>query len=395
MGVLDGRVVIVTGGGRGIGRAHCLELAAQGAAVVVNDLGVGVHSEEADAASPAEAVIAEITAAGGTAVADGASVTNWEGMRALVAATVGRFGRLDAVVNNAGIVRDRMITGLEEEDWDAVVAVHLKGTFALTKHACDHWRNASKRGERVTGRAINTTSGAGLLGNIGQSPYGTAKAAIAGLAIITAMEMQRYGVTANAISPWARTGMTESLAAAGAGGSANGWDPLDPSNSSPVVAWLASEDSGWLTGQVLRISGNTLWRMIPWTVDERDYRARGVRAARRGRGRRGRPRALRGGAARRRGCAGAAAVTVGLRAGSYSAQLAGRHPSAAAVVHSSGTWTTEELWARARRRPTGSTSSGYHPAPSSPPSAPAARSHWRSSPARWAAGASWRRSGRG
>lgn len=275
MGLLDGRVAIVTGGGRGIGRAHALELAAHGATVVVNDLGVGVHGEAATE-SPAEAVVAEIAAAGGAAVADGASVTDWQGMRALLAATVERFGRLDAVVNNAGIVRDRMITSLEEDDWDAVIAVHLKGTFTLTKHACDHWRAEAKRGGRVTGRIINTSSGAGLLGNPGQAPYGTAKAAIAGLTIITALEMQRYGVTANAVSPWARTRMTGSLAAASAEpAEARGWDPLDPGNSSPVVAWLASEDSGWLSGQVLRISGNTIWRMLPWAVDEHGYRAQG------------------------------------------------------------------------------------------------------------------------
>jgi NAD(P)-dependent dehydrogenase (short-subunit alcohol dehydrogenase family) len=274
LGLLDGRVVLVTGGGRGIGRAHSLELAAQGAAVVVNDLGVGLHGEES-AESPAQRVVAEIEAGGGTAASDGASVTDWEGMRALVASTVERFGRLDAVVNNAGIVRDRMITSLEEDDWDAVIAVHLKGTFTLTKHACDHWRRASKRGERVSGRIVNTTSGAGLLGNVGQASYGTAKAAIAGLTIITAMEMQRYGVTANAISPWARTRMTEALAAAAEAGQAGErWDPLDPGNSSPVVSWLASEESGWLSGQVLRISGNTIWRMLPWTVDERGYRSR-------------------------------------------------------------------------------------------------------------------------
>jgi len=275
MRLLEGRVAIVTGGGRGIGRAHALELAAHGATVVVNDLGVGVHGEAA-AESPAEAVVAEIAAAGGTAVADGASVTDWQAMRALVAATVDRFGRLDAVVNNAGIVRDRMITSLEEDDWDAVIAVHLKGTFTLTKHACDHWRTEAKRGGRATGRIVNTTSGAGLLGNAGQAPYGTAKAAIAGLTIITALEMQRYGVTANAVSPWARTRMTESLAAAAAEPAARaGWDALDPGNSSPVVAWLASEESGWLSGQVLRISGNTMWRMLPWSVDQHSYRAQG------------------------------------------------------------------------------------------------------------------------
>ena len=205
-----GRVVIVTGGGRGLGRQHCLELAHHGATVVVNDLGVGLHGE-GDEASPAEEVVAEITTGGGTASADGASVTDFGAVAELVERTVADHGRLDGIVNNAGIVRDRMITGMSEDDFDLVVAVHLKGTWNLTHHACSYWRERAKAGEPISGRIVNTTSGAGLFGNIGQSNYGPAKAAIASLTMITAMEMDRYDVTANAISPLARTRMTEGL----------------------------------------------------------------------------------------------------------------------------------------------------------------------------------------
>lgn len=265
-GMLDGRVAIVTGGGRGIGREHCLQLAAEGASVVVNDLGVAVDGSH-DGESPAEAVVAEIEATGGGAVADGTDVTDYDAVAALVARTVERFGRLDAVVNNAGITRDRMVVSSSEADWDAVMAVHVKGTFALTKHACDHWRSMVKRGGRVSGRIVNTTSGIGLFGRVGQSAYGAAKAAIANLTVVTAMEVQRYGVTANAVSPLALTRMLAVRPDVGREGS-EAWDRLDPGNSSPLVAWLASEGSGWLTGQVLRVDGNTIRRMVPWQMGE-------------------------------------------------------------------------------------------------------------------------------
>jgi NAD(P)-dependent dehydrogenase (short-subunit alcohol dehydrogenase family) len=272
MGLLDGRVVIVTGGGRGLGRAHCLELAAAGATVVVNDLGVGVRGEAGDdERPPAELVAEEIESGGGTAMADLTSVADWDGMEALVARTVARYGALHAVVNNAGMLRDRMLTSLTEDDYDAVLGVHLKGTFALTRHACAHWRERAKAGEPVSGRVVSTTSGAGLWGNVGQTNYGAAKAAIAMFTKTVALEMERYGVTANSVSPIAATRMTVStplLAAArdaGAGGEA-GWDPLDPANASPVVAWLCSEGSGWLTGAVLRVDGNTVSPVEGWTV---------------------------------------------------------------------------------------------------------------------------------
>jgi NAD(P)-dependent dehydrogenase (short-subunit alcohol dehydrogenase family) len=272
--MLDGRVAIVTGGGRGIGRSHCLELASQGATVVVNDLGAAVDGTGIDA-TPAQEVVEAIRRAGGTAIADCTSVTDWEGVAGLVHRTVERYGSLDVVVNNAGIIRDHMITSLSEDDWDQVVSVHLKGTFTVTKHACDHWRAVAKAGGRVAGRIVNTTSGTGLFGNVGQAPYGAAKAAIANLTVITAMEMQRYAVTANAISPMALTRMGATMTGMEGYDPDPGWDPMDPGNSSPLVAWLASPASGWLTGQVLRVVAGTVWRMRPWEIDERPYRASG------------------------------------------------------------------------------------------------------------------------
>lgn len=271
MGALDGRVVIVTGAGRGLGRSHCLELARHGATVVVNDLGVAVDGSPDDEPSPAGSVVREVEALGATAVADATSVTDWDGMGALVDRTVERFGDLHAVVTNAGFLRDRMLTSMTEDDFDAVIGVHLKGTFALAHHACGHWRKRHKAGEPVSGRVVTTTSGAGLFGNVGQTSYGAAKAAIAAFTQTLAMEMERYGVTANAISPIAATRMLASIGREASTG--DGWDPLDPANASPVVAWLASEASGWLTGAVLRIDGNTVSPCTGWTVGD-GYRAR-------------------------------------------------------------------------------------------------------------------------
>jgi NAD(P)-dependent dehydrogenase (short-subunit alcohol dehydrogenase family) len=283
VGLLDGRVVIVTGGGRGLGRAHCLALAGAGATVVVNDLGVGVRGEAGDdERPPAELVVEEIEGGGGSAMVDVTSVADWDGMEALVARTVERYGALHAVVNNAGMLRDRMLTSLTEDDFDAVLGVHLKGTFALTRHACAHWRERAKAGESVSGRVVSTTSGAGLWGNVGQTNYGAAKAAIAMFTKTVALEMERYGVTANSLSPIAATRMTMStplLAAArdGGAGADVGWDPLDPANASPVVAWLCSEASGWLTGAVLRVDGSTVSPVDGWTVRE-GYTAQGGEA---------------------------------------------------------------------------------------------------------------------
>ena len=262
--MLDGRVAIVTGGGRGLGRAHCLALADAGAAVVVNDLGAGLHGERTTE-SPADEVVAEILKAGGRAVANHSSVSDWAAAEALVAQAVDEFGRLDVVVNNAGIVRDRMLFSMTEADFDSVIAVHLKGTFAVSRHACAYWRAAAKRGEPVAGRIVNTTSGTGLFGNAGQANYGAAKAGIANLTVVTAIEMRKYGVTANAISPLAATRMTADLPVASAP-TVSGFDPRDPAHASGVVVYLASAAAGWLTGQIIRVDGATVNRLRGWTV---------------------------------------------------------------------------------------------------------------------------------
>jgi NAD(P)-dependent dehydrogenase (short-subunit alcohol dehydrogenase family) len=275
MALLTGRVAIVTGGGRGIGREHCLELARQGARVVVVDPGVGVRGESTDE-DPADQVVSEIAAMGGEAYAEKSSVADWSTCEQIVSAAVEHFGRLDAVVNNAGILRDRMITSMTEDDFDAVIAVHLKGTFQMTKHACDHWRSRAKAGQASTGRIINTTSGAGFSGNIGQASYAAAKGGIISLTLTTALEMARYDVTANAVSPVARTRMSADLSDFGTsvpGG--DDFDALDPGLISPVVAYLASTHSSWLSGQVLRVEGGTLYRMDGWRKSERSYQSRG------------------------------------------------------------------------------------------------------------------------
>ena len=269
MTTLDGRVVLVTGGGRGIGRAHCLELARQGAAVVVNDPGVS-RDGTGGASGPAADVVAEIEQAGGKAVAHTGSVASWDDVADMVHTAVSAFGTLTGVVNNAGIVRDAMITGATEADWDAVIAVHLKGTYAVTKHACDYWRAQAKAGNPIDARIVNTVSGAGLWGNVGQSAYGAAKAAIANLTVVTAMEMRRYHVAVNAISPLAMTRISADFF----GGDAAEDPALDPGRSSAVVAWLQSPESSWLTGQILRISGHRLSRIIGFTESTEHYHAK-------------------------------------------------------------------------------------------------------------------------
>ena len=260
MTLLAGRVAIVTGAGRGLGRAHALALAEAGAAVVVNDIGAGLSGDRG-ADSPADDVVAEIVAAGGRAVADRHSVSDWKDAGAIVETAVSEFGRLDIVVNNAGITRDRVITSSTEEDFDLTIAVHLKGTYAMCHHAAGYWRAESKAGRPVSGRIINTTSGTGMFGNVGQSAYGAAKAGIIGISLSIARELRRYGVTVNVISPIARTRMTAGLVA---DAPADGFDELDPANASPLIAFLGSAEAGWLTGQVLRVEGGTLVRMRGW-----------------------------------------------------------------------------------------------------------------------------------
>jgi NAD(P)-dependent dehydrogenase (short-subunit alcohol dehydrogenase family) len=268
-GPLTGKVVLVTGGGRGIGRGHCLELARQGAAIVVNDPGVGRDGTSADAEGPAADVVAEIEATGGKAVAHTGSVSTWDDVADMISTAVDTFGSLTGVVNNAGILRDSMVAVASEADWDAVIAVHLKGTFAVTKHACEYWRTQFKAGNHIDAHIVNTVSGAGLWGNVGQSAYGAAKAAIANLTVVTAMEAQRYGVAVNAISPLAMSRMTEDVFGARAD------DPaLDPARSSPVVAWLQSSQSSWLTGQILRINGAKLTRVEGFTEAPGAYHAK-------------------------------------------------------------------------------------------------------------------------
>ena len=265
--LLDGRVAIVTGAGRGIGRAHALELAAHGAAVVVNDFGVSL-SGEGSGESPADSVVAEIEAAGGRAVANGADVADFADAEAMVRQAIDTFGGLDILVNNAGFVRDRMLVNTSEEEWDAVIRVHLKGHFAPLRHAGAYWRAEAKEGRQRAARVINTSSGAGLQGSVGQATYSAAKAGIAGLTLVAAQEMGRYGVTVNAIAPVARTRMTEGAFPEMMAGVDGGFDAMDPANNSPIVAWLASEDAADVTGRVIEIEGGkitleTAWRHGP------------------------------------------------------------------------------------------------------------------------------------
>ena len=262
---LSGKVAIVTGAGRGIGRAHALALADAGARVVVNDLGGTLAGDGADL-SPAQQVVAEIEASGREAVADGENVADFEGARRLVEHAVDAFGGLDIVVNNAGILRDRMLVNMSEEEWDAVIAVHLKGHFAVTRHAAAHWRERAKAGEQLHARVINTSSPSGVFGNVGQTNYGAAKAGIAGFTVIAAQELARYGITVNCLAPNARTRMTEETFDMGA--APEGFDPLDPANISPVVVALCADDAQEITGQVFHIWGGAVNALQGWTAGE-------------------------------------------------------------------------------------------------------------------------------
>jgi NAD(P)-dependent dehydrogenase (short-subunit alcohol dehydrogenase family) len=266
MGLLDGKVAIVTGAGRGIGREHALALARAGASVLVNDLGASLSGEGADA-SPAAGVVAEIEALGSRAVADGEDVADFEGARRLVERAVATFGRLDILINNAGILRDRMLVNMDEAEWDAVIEVHLKGHFAPTRHAAAYWRERAKAGDDVRARVINTSSPSGVFGNVGQSNYGAAKAGIAAFTVIVAQELTRYGVTVNCIAPNARTRMTESaFALPPEDGSV--FDPLSPANNTAIVVALCADEAQSITGQVFHIFGGAVNMLQPWSAGE-------------------------------------------------------------------------------------------------------------------------------
>jgi NAD(P)-dependent dehydrogenase (short-subunit alcohol dehydrogenase family) len=261
--------VVITGAGRGMGRSHALEFARQGAKVVVNDLGVAMDGEGGSSA-PADEVVEEIRALGGEAVANSNDASDWDGARSLIAHAVETFGTIDTLVNNAGILRDRMLVNMTDSDWDAVSRVHLKGTFAPTRWAAVHWRERAKAGEQNEGRVICTSSATGLYGNAGQINYGAAKAGIAAFAVIAAIELARYGVTVNAIAPMALTRMNEDLPFGQEVSSrfAEGFSPLAAENVSPLVVWLGSTASRDVTGRIFNVHGGYIsvaegWRAGP------------------------------------------------------------------------------------------------------------------------------------
>ncbi|NMN97014.1 SDR family oxidoreductase [Antrihabitans stalactiti] len=262
-GLCENRVVIVTGAGRGIGRAHALAFAAEGARVVVNDLGAGLDGS-ASAEDPAQQVVAEIRDSGGTAVVNGDDVADWQGAQRLIGTALDTFGGLDVLVNNAGFLRDRMLANLGEDEWDAVIRVHLKGHFAPMRHAIEFWRSESKAGRPVDARIINTSSGAGLQGSVGQGNYAAAKAGIAALTLNAAAEFGRYGVTVNAIAPAARTRMTEAAFAATMAKPDSGFDVMAPENVSPLVVWLGSPESRDVTGRVFEVEGGKVALADGW-----------------------------------------------------------------------------------------------------------------------------------
>ena len=263
-GICEGRVAIVTGAGNGLGKAYALGLAAEGAKVVVNDLGVGTHGEAGLTKGAAEQVVDEIRAMGGKAVANTDDVAEWDSGKRMVQAALDKFGRLDAVVNNAGFVRDRMFFTCSPEEWDAVIRVHLRGHFCTSRHAAEYWRAESKAGRPVDARIINTTSGAGLQGSVGQSAYSTAKGGIATLTLVQAAELARLGITANALAPNARTRMT-STGGFDMAAQDGAFDVYAPENMAPLVAYLVSEQSKGVTGQVFELKGGTVFLSQGWT----------------------------------------------------------------------------------------------------------------------------------
>jgi NAD(P)-dependent dehydrogenase (short-subunit alcohol dehydrogenase family) len=263
---LEGKVAVVTGAGRGIGREHALALARAGAKIVVNDLGASLAGEGTDS-GPAHDVVREIEALGGEAVANGENVADFAGAKRMIDGAITAFGRLDILVNNAGILRDRMLVNMEEHEWDAVIEVHLKGHFAPTRHAAAHWRERSKAGDQLNARVINTSSPSGVFGNVGQVNYGAAKAGIVGFTLIAAQELQRYGVTVNAIAPNARTRMTEA-AFGEIPPPEEGFDPADPANNSPIVVALCADEAQDITGQVFFVYGGIVNMLSSWEAGE-------------------------------------------------------------------------------------------------------------------------------
>jgi NAD(P)-dependent dehydrogenase (short-subunit alcohol dehydrogenase family) len=268
MGICDGRVVIVTGAGRGIGREHALLFAREGAKVVVNDLGAEVDGS-GGSTGPAGETVDLIRESGGEAVANGDNIATWDGAANLVETALDSFGRLDTGVCNAGVLRDRMLVNMTEDDWDTVMAVHLKGHFLPLRHAAEYWRNQVKAGETVNAGVVFTSSAAGLYGNVGQLNYAAAKSGIATMARVAGAELKRYGVTVNAIAPIARTRMTENLFADNmAAPDAGKFDAMDPANISPLVVWLGSNENTGITGEVFEINGGNVsvaenWRPGP------------------------------------------------------------------------------------------------------------------------------------
>ena len=270
MGICEGRTVVITGAARGLGRAYALAFAAEGANVVVNDIGTSLGGEGHDT-SAADTVVAEIVAAGGRAIANYEDVTDWDAAKRIVEATIAAFGDLHVVVNNAGIVRDRMFVSATLEEWDATMHVHLRGHFCLSRHAVDYWRGQQKAGKTVDARIINTSSGAGLQGSIAQAAYSTAKGGIASLTLVQSAELGRYGITANALAPSARTRMTEQAFADKMATQEAGFDAMDPANIAPTVVWLGSAQSAHVTGCVFELEGGRITIEDGWregrTVD--------------------------------------------------------------------------------------------------------------------------------
>jgi NAD(P)-dependent dehydrogenase (short-subunit alcohol dehydrogenase family) len=268
MGICDGRTVIITGAARGLGRAYALAFAQEGANVVVNDIGTSLQGEGRDT-SAADEVVAQINEDGkGRAIANYEDVTDWDAAKRIVDAAIGAFGDLHVVVNNAGIVRDRMFVSATLDEWDATMHVHLRGHFCIARHAVDYWRGKAKRGQSPDARIINTTSGAGLQGSIAQAAYSTAKGGIASLTLVQAAELGRYGITANALAPSARTRMTEQAFADKMATEGQQFDVMDPANIAPTVVWLGSAESADVTGCVFELEGGKImiedgWREGP------------------------------------------------------------------------------------------------------------------------------------